>query len=176
LPQKTGRRSRGRAAEAKELYERAIAVAEPEVRKYPTDPEYVYALLAPLWRRGLARRDLGDLAGAVAEIRRALELSKGLPQHNIRYVFERACSHAALAGLAERAGSGVSGDEAKAAATEAMKWLNRLAAIGYRNTNEIRLESSFDLLRGREDYRKLMAELEREKSPPPPDQKKAPSR
>jgi eukaryotic-like serine/threonine-protein kinase len=153
-------RFRGRAVEAKELYERAIAVAEPEARKYPTDPEYVYALLVPIRRRGLARRDLGDIAGAAIDLQRARELSKGLPQHTVRYVFERACSDAALAGLAERAGSAVSGVEAKAAATEAMKWLNRLAAIGYRNTNEIELESSFDSLRGREDFKKLVEQLE----------------
>ncbi|HEV8072203.1 MAG TPA: serine/threonine-protein kinase [Planctomycetaceae bacterium] len=169
-------RSRGRAAEAVELYERTIAVAEPEVRKYPTDPEYVYCLVVPLWRRGLARRDLGDLAGAVTDIRRALQLGKGLPQYYVRYVFERACSHAALAGLAERPGSGVSGLEGRAAATEAMKWLNRLAATGYRNVNELRIESAFDALRGREDYRKLMAELELEISPARPVQKKATSR
>jgi hypothetical protein len=53
-----------------------------------------------------------------------------------------------------------------------MKWLNRLAAIGYRNANEIRIESAFDSLRGREDFRKLLEELKLEKSPAQRGQKK----
>ena len=90
-----------------------------------------------------------------------LRLGDGLPQSDIRYAFEKACIHAALAGLAERPGAGVAAVEGKVAGTEAIKWLNRLVALGFRNANQIRIESAFDSLRGREDYRKLMAELER---------------
>jgi hypothetical protein len=89
----------------------------------------------------------------------------------VRYVFERACSHAALAGLAGRPGSGVPDPDGKIAATEAMKWLNRLASMGYKNVNEIRIESAFDSLRGRDDFKNLMAELE-QKSPAKSDKKR----
>src|SRR5262249_18590476 len=55
--------------------------------------------------RGLARRDLGDLAGAATDARRAVELWDGLPSRTGAQWFEIACAHAALAGLAGQAGS-----------------------------------------------------------------------
>ena len=45
-----------------------------------------------------------------------------------------------------------------------MEWLNRAVASGYRNTNQLRIESALDPLRDRADFKKLVAELER-KSP-----------
>ena len=48
--------SRGRAAEAKDLYERAIALEEPPARVNPLDPEYVGKLVGAIWRHGLALR------------------------------------------------------------------------------------------------------------------------
>ena len=45
--------------------------------------------------------------------------------------------------------------------TRAMEWLGRAVALGYRNANEIRIESALDPLRNRPDFKKLMAELEK---------------
>jgi hypothetical protein len=72
-----------------------------------------------------------------------------------------ACCHAALAGLAGRAGSGVWAAEGEDAAARAMEWLPKAVANGYRNTNELRIKSALDPLRDRADFKKLMAELER---------------
>ena len=80
------------------------------------------------------------------------------------FEIEIACCHAALAGLAGRAGSGVSAAEGEEAAARAMEWLGRAVANGYRNTNQLRIESALDPLRNRADFKKLMAELEK-KSP-----------
>ena len=46
----------------------------------------------------------------------------------------------------------------------AIEWLGRAVASGYRNANQLRVESALDPLRGRSDFKKLMAELEK-KSP-----------
>ena len=121
-------------------------------------------------RRGLTLRDLGDPAGAAADVRRALRLCDGLPPRSGRDLFETACCHAALAGLAGRAGSGVSAAEGEAEAARAMEWLGRAVANGYRNTNQLRIESALDPLRDRADFKKLMAELE--KNSPPQQEKK----
>jgi eukaryotic-like serine/threonine-protein kinase len=153
-------RSQGRAAEAKDLYERMFAAAEPPALKYPTDPEYVVKLVSALWRRGLTRGDLGDLAGAAADVRRAVQLSDGLPPRTVRYLFEKACSYASLAGLAGRPGSGVPAPEGKAAADRAMDWLRGAVAVNYRNVNELRNESAFDTLRSRRDFQLLMMDME----------------
>jgi hypothetical protein len=76
-------------------------------------------------------------------------------------LFETACCHAALAGLAGRTGSGVSADEGQDEAARAMECLGRVVATGYRNVNALRIESALDPLRNRPDYKKLMAELEK---------------
>ncbi len=56
------------------------------------------------------------------------------------------------------------------AAARAMEWLDRAVASGYRNTNQLRIESALDPLRDRPDFKKLMAELE--KNSPPQQEKK----
>jgi tetratricopeptide (TPR) repeat protein len=153
-------RARGRVPEAKELYERAIAT---------TEERSSLALAAELWRRGLARRDLADPAGAAGDVRRALAICEGLPM-DLLHQLETAYCHAALASLAGKSGSGVSASEGEAAAAKAMELLRRAVANGYRNSNEIRIESALDPLRNRADFKKLMAELE--KNAPGPQKKK----
>jgi hypothetical protein len=64
-------------------------------------------------------------------------------------------------GLAGKSGSGVSAAEGEAAAAKAMELLHKAVANGYRNTNLIRIESALDPLRNRDDFKKLMAELEK---------------
>jgi serine/threonine-protein kinase len=152
-------RSAGRAAEAKSLYESAIARSEPGVRDGSADPEQRFGLVCSMWRRGQTLRDLGDAAGAAADVRRSLELSDGLPPLS-GHEFEAACGHAALAGLAARPGSGVTPAEGEGEAARAMEWLGRAVAMGYGNVNELRIESALDSLRSREDFKKLMKQLE----------------
>jgi hypothetical protein len=81
------------------------------------------------------------------------------------FEIEMACCHAALASLTGRVRSGVSAAEGEAAAAKAMEWLQRAVANGYRNTNQLRIESALDPLRDRSDFKKLVAELEMSSSP-----------
>jgi serine/threonine-protein kinase len=152
-------RSRGRPAEAEGLYDREIAVREPLVREDPTNLKQRYWLVRAIRRRGLARRELGEPAGAAADTRRALGLCDGLPPRSGRDLFETACCHAALAGLAGRAGSGVQAAEGETEAARAMECLGRAVAMGFRNANEIRIESALDPLRSRDDFWHLMMDL-----------------
>jgi hypothetical protein len=139
---------------------------EPRVQEDPTNTEHRYALICALRRRELTLSDLGNRAGAAAEIRRALSLCDGPPPKSAWDLFEieMACCQAALAGLTGRAGSGVSLAEGEKAAAKAMEWLRRAVANGYRNTNQLRIESALDSLRNRPDFKKLMAELEKKSS------------
>ena len=116
-------------------------------------------LAESLRRRGLARRDLGDPAGAAADARRALALYDGLPSRSGEEWFETACCHAALAGLAGRAGSGVSAAEAAAEADAAMALLHKAVGMGYRDADAFRTEDALDPLRDRADFRLLMMDL-----------------
>ena len=73
--------------------------------------------------------------------------------------FEAACCRAALAGLAGRAGSGVSAGEATSQADAAMGLLWKAIGMGYRYTDHYRTEDALDPLRGREDFKLLMMDL-----------------
>ncbi len=163
-------RSSGRTAEAKSFYDRAIALRAQLLKDDSAFLASRYGIVYSTRRHGLALRDLGDLAGAVADTRRALRVANGLAPWSIGYFFELASCHAALAGLAGRAGSGDSPAEAEAEAARAMECLRRAVASGFRNTNQLRIESALDPLRNRSDFKKLVAELE--KNSPSQQQKK----
>jgi hypothetical protein len=112
-----------------------------------------------LRRRGLARRDLGDPAGATADIRRALRLYDGLATRSREEWYERACCYALAASLAGIAGSGVMASHAAGEADAAIALLKKAVALGYRVTDAIRTEPALDSLRDRPDFRLLMMDL-----------------
>src|SRR5262249_26924799 len=151
----------GRPAEARDGCDQAIALRAALVREVPKVPIYRSHLAYSFLRRGLARGDLGDPAGAAADVRRAVALGEGLPSRTAEGWFQTACAHAALAGLAGRAGSGVSAAEAVTEADAAMAVLRRAVAMGYRSPAAFRTEDALDPLRKREDFQKLLAELEK---------------
>jgi serine/threonine-protein kinase len=159
----------GRPAEAKGGCDQAIALREALVREVPKVPRYRSLLANSYRRRGLARGDLGEFAGAAADARRAMALWEGLPSRTGEEWFETACARAALAGLVGRAGSGVSAAEAVTEADIALALLRRAAAMGYRSPDACRTEDALDPLRGRDDFRLLMMDLEFPPEPFAPD-------
>jgi hypothetical protein len=86
-------------------------------------------------------------------------LWEGLPSRTGEEWFETACARAALAGLASRAGSGVSAAEAASEADVAMALLHKAVALGYRSPDIFRTEDALDPLRGRDDFRLLLMDL-----------------
>ena len=78
-----------------------------------------------------------------------------------------ACAHAALAGLAGQEGTGVSAAEGKAHADQAMALLRKAVDAGYGNIHEYRTEDALDPLREREDFKKLLTELEQKSAAQP---------
>jgi eukaryotic-like serine/threonine-protein kinase len=144
----------GRPAEACDYSERAVAV-----REAPIEPGKRGGLAESCLNRGLARRALGDPAGAAAYVRRATALYDTLPWRSGEEWFLSACAHAALAGLAGQAGAGVSAAEGEAEATRAMGLLHKAAAMGYRSHEAYRNEDAVDPLRDRDDFRLLLLDL-----------------
>jgi tetratricopeptide (TPR) repeat protein len=152
-------RSMGRSSDAKDLYEQGIRLTEAIAKKNPDSMYSCFGLVSSKWRRGLALGNLGDVALAAAELRQALPLCDKLHEAP-ENLYAKACCHAALAGLAGRTGSGVSADEGQKEADEAMQWLRRAIGKGYRNREQIRIESAFDSLRKREDFQMLFEQTE----------------
>ena len=152
-------RSAGRLGEARDQADSAVTIREAQVEADPKKRGDRGALAESYLNRGLARRALGDIAGAAADVRRALEL-RGRPSGANWECFSTACYLAALSGLAGRAGSGVSAAEGVTAAEAAMALLRKAIEMGYRDVNSLHTEDALDPLRGREDFRLLMMDLE----------------
>jgi hypothetical protein len=95
----------------------------------------------------------------------------GLPSASGQQWFDTACCHAVLAVLAEQNGAGVSAAGAKTEADQAMASLRKAISAGYRNAADYRTDAALDSLRKREDFKKLIEELEK---PPPAKPEKKP--
>ena len=158
----------GRPAEALDAYGRAFTLAEQLIKENPADKDYPTHRGRSLVGRGRARRALGDPAGAAADVRHSLRLSEGLRLPEGYEAFSIACSHAALAGLAGQEGTGVSAAEGKAHADQAMALL-RKAVDGFHavTLEDYRTEGALDPLREREDFKKLLTELEQKSAARP---------
>jgi tetratricopeptide (TPR) repeat protein len=149
----------GQPAEARDTCDQAMAIREALVEEVPKVPMYRSNLAYSYGRRGLARGDMGDPAGAGADARRAMGLWEGLSSRTGPEWFDIACVHAALAGLAGRAGSGVSAAEAVTEADAAITLLRKAIAMGFRARHVSRTEDSLDSLRDREDFKLFMMDL-----------------
>jgi tetratricopeptide (TPR) repeat protein len=152
-------RSRGRAAEARDGYNRALQVLKDSLGSETRKPVPSDLRGYTLRRRGLARLDLGDIAGAAEDTRRALAFCEGGSPQLANDWFEVACCHAALAGLAGRDGSGISLADANPEADAAMALLSRVIGMGHRSAALYRTESALDPLRRRKDFRLMMMDL-----------------
>jgi serine/threonine-protein kinase len=152
-------RTLGRIGDAREDYARSIAIREELVKANPKFTEYVVSLASSVRRLGLLSLATGDIAGAVAEARKAVALYNGLRSRSVEDCYELACCHAALAAAAGRERSQISAVDGAAEADHGMSLLRQAVAEGYRNTDAIRKEAALDLLRGRDDFRLLIMDL-----------------
>ena len=153
-------RKAGRRVEARAACERALALREPLVKELPQVTSYRGGLAETYLRIGQLQSDAKDLAAAAATWRRAIALYEGLKVPSRSDSFLRACCHACLSELGDKPGSGVSAEEGRAETNRAMSLLRKAVTAGYVNPDSYRIESALDPLRGREDFKKLVAELE----------------
>jgi tetratricopeptide (TPR) repeat protein len=148
-----------RFTEAFAALNRCLAIRQKLADANPTSTEYTSYLGWGHALRGAAHAGAGHAAEATADLRRALALwEKGKPADS-EALFERARALALLAGLAADARSGVTKDEAAAFADQAVAALRDTVSAGWGWTNELK-EPDFDAIRGRDDFKKLLAEVE----------------
>jgi eukaryotic-like serine/threonine-protein kinase len=149
----------GRPDEARQQCDRAVTTLVNLSRQNPEMTEYRDYLAESYLHRGMARSALGDTAGAAADLRGSIALFESLPARRGERWFLSGCANAALAGLANRAGSGVSAAEAKSAAEMAVAQLQKAVAEGYRNPDAYRFEDTLDSIRNLLAFRGLMLDL-----------------
>lgn len=120
------------------------------------------AVVADILRcRGLAYlQDSQKAANAVADTRQSLEMWESLPGRDGEQWFGTACCHAVLATLAGKKDSGIDPSQAKKEADLAMEILvKQVIPKNFKDISSFRNEPSLDILRTREDFKKLMTEL-----------------
>jgi serine/threonine protein kinase len=131
----------------------ALADAQPALSEHKLRLGYSHAF------RGAAHARAGHPAAAAADLQQAAGLWAKTVNTGAEDQFERSRALALLAGLGGDAKSGVTRAEAAAFADQAIAALRDAFGTGWSWPAELR-EPDFDALRGREDFKKLLAEVE----------------
>jgi eukaryotic-like serine/threonine-protein kinase len=135
-----------------------LADADPEHNWYATALGETYAF------RGGARVRAGQPAEAAADLRRCVEVWARVPKLPVDAGFERVRVLALLAGLGKDPRSGVTAAEAASFADRSVAALRDAIDARWAVREELKAQE-FDPLRGREDFKKLVAELEAKSRP-----------
>jgi serine/threonine-protein kinase len=148
-----------RFAEAFTSIDAGLAILQKLTEAGPKSPEYASLLADGHGCRGWAMVRSGQPSKAAADLRRAVELWAKVPGPDPGDQFERSRALALLAGLDGETKSGVMKDEAAMFADQAVASLRDAISAGWDRPSELK-EPDFDALRGRDDFKKLLAELE----------------
>ena len=100
-------------------------------------------------------RALKDVTGC----RKTAELWEKRSPSDDEGLYSAACYRAVTASLQSKAKGTEDVRIAKEDADKAMSWLNKAVAAGWKNFDQIKKDSDLDVLRHREDFKKLLAEL-----------------
>ncbi|HVC93200.1 MAG TPA: tetratricopeptide repeat-containing protein kinase family protein, partial [Pirellulales bacterium] len=140
-----------RAAEALPIVDECLRLAAGKV----VDPSLIPGVLAVRMRH-FAK--CNDAAGCRATV----EMWEGLKGDDAGSLYNAACFRAVTAAVI-RAGDQSEGaaNDAAAEADRAMEWLKQAVAAGFKNVNHMKQDTDLEALRTREDFKQLIAELER---------------
>ncbi len=136
----------GRGAEAVPLIDECVRRAAGRA----VEPGLVSGLV------GLRLRHFAKAKDA-AGCRATAEMWEGLERTDAASLYNAACFRAVTAAVLRAAAKPA---EADAEAGRAMAWLRQAVAAGYKDAAHLREDGDLDALRGRDDFRKLLAGLE----------------
>jgi serine/threonine protein kinase/tetratricopeptide (TPR) repeat protein len=148
-----------RFAEAFTALDAGLAICQKLAETDRKSTEYTNHLGYNHAYRGWALVRSGQPSQAAADLRRGLELWAKVPAPDPETQFERSRALALLAGLGADAKSGVTPAEAARLADQAVASLRDAISAGWGWPDELK-EPDFDALRGRDDFKKLQAEVE----------------
>ena len=155
----------GERAEAEGEYRKALAIQEKLAADFPGDPAYRQELDRSHNNLGILLAVLGKGAEAEAEYRQALAIQEKLAA-DIPTVPEYrqglARSYYNFASLWAIT-SDKEADKKQEYADRAMELLQKAVKVGFTDAAHIANDTDLDPLRGREDFMKLLAELEKKK-------------
>jgi tetratricopeptide (TPR) repeat protein/tRNA A-37 threonylcarbamoyl transferase component Bud32 len=147
-----------RFTEAFAALDQGLAICQKLAESHPTITPFTNDLALSHAYRGWAHVRADHPAEAAADLRRALALWEKAKPSWRGHRFERGRALGLLAGLAADGKSGVSSAEAAAFADQAVAVLRDAISDGWNVPDELK-EPDFDAVRGRDDFKKLLAEL-----------------
>jgi serine/threonine protein kinase/tetratricopeptide (TPR) repeat protein len=149
-------RSAGRLADAIKLLEEALPVMKAKL----PDHEFTFNCRICL---ASAYGEAGRAQEALNLTEETLKLTKSKLGANhpntVASIYHIACVHAVMIAKAEDRGK---------QADLAMDWLQQAVAAGYKDVAHMKKDTDLDPLRGREDFKKLLADLEKASPPAKP--------
>jgi tetratricopeptide (TPR) repeat protein len=155
-----------RFAEAFTDLDAGLAIRQKLVEADPENTEYKVRLGWSYADRGRALVRSGKPSKAATDLRHAVELWAKVPDLDTETRFERSRALALLAGLVGDAKSDVTKADAATFAEQAVAALRDAIKAGSNVPDELK-EPDFDALRGRADFKKLVAELDAKAEKPP---------
>ena len=152
-------RKAGKPAEALVAFQGAVAIMRRLVETNPEVTQWQSELALGLFYVGSLGHEAGRPDEGVASVRQAVTIWTRLASPAPTDLYNLTCAHAALAGFAAKAGSGVTAAEGRSEAERAMESLRRAVAAGYRKLTMMRTDNDLDPLRDRPDFQLLLMDL-----------------
>jgi len=149
----------GHAPEAMAAVEQALAIRRKLVEAHPSDPALQASLADAFRRLGFVHQQSGRAAEAVAHFRHSLAMLAELKSPRPEDIYDMACCHALLSGVAPKTGSGLTAAVGQAEAELAVTTLHRAIAAGYSSLAWIRNDPDLIPLYRRPDFELLMMDL-----------------
>ena len=153
-------RKAGQADQALAACKKGIEICEDLLKSNPGNGGN-RSRMAEFFREHGALVQAGGRPGeAVKSYQRAVALIEGIASPTADHLRDLGRCHARLAGLAAVAGSGLPAEAARSEADKSMEVLCRAVAAGFADADSLRTNSDFDPVRKREDFQKLLGEVE----------------
>jgi serine/threonine-protein kinase len=150
----------GRPAEALVEFEHELAIRRKLAEAHPSVEQQQTLMATCLGQIAGVHREAGRHSEAATAARESVAIMERLSVLEPVDCYNLACGYANLAGIAALPGSGMTRAEGLAAAEQAMQWLHRAVARGYRNVAVMKPDHDLDPLRSRPDFQLLMMDLE----------------
>ena len=143
-----------RTKESVELARRAVDIQEAVLKENPESAFHQSA--AGIVQRVLGRAEMtaGNSRAALAAFERAAEVDGPLAEKYPEAGLSLACDHALIAMLVDPANKEVK-------SVQAVEALRKAIAKGYSNVQQLKTDEDLEGLRGREDFKKVMGEVEK---------------
>jgi serine/threonine-protein kinase len=145
---------------ARGYFEQAMAIRQKRLDADPSDEPSIAFMADSLRRIGTTLEASGRPADAIAHYRRSIAMLESLKKPLALDLYDIACCHSLISGAAQQAESGMSSDQASAAAERAVAGVRQACAAGYRNYAWIRKrDTDLKPIRSRADFQALIMDL-----------------